>query len=74
MDDREYIEREAKLIYGYIIQDKEKFDNKKHLYARILNSIKSTAECQIGGIESLEISLDEIKEIIKLVVGNYKED
>lgn len=72
MKDREYIEKETKLLYGYILQDNEKFDNKKQLYARILNSIKTTAQCDIGGIETLNLSLSEIKEIIKSVVENYK--
>ncbi|WP_066891888.1 hypothetical protein [Clostridium nigeriense] len=68
MSEREYIEKEAKLIYKYIVEDNEKFDNKKQLYARILNSIKSTAECDIGGIETLDLSLTEIRDIIKNVV------
>lgn len=74
MNDKDYIEKEARLIYGYIIQDNEKFDNKKQLYARILNSIKTTSQCDIGGIETLNLSLSEIKEIIKNVVENYKEN
>lgn len=68
MKDREYIEKEIKLIYEYIVQDNEKFDNKKQLYARILNSLKSTSECDIGGIETLDLSLTEIKDVIKKVV------
>ncbi|MBD7914350.1 hypothetical protein H9660_04260 [Clostridium sp. Sa3CUN1] len=68
MEDREYIEKEAKMIYRYIIQDNEKFDSKKQLYARILNSIKNTAQCDIGGIENLDLSLNEIKSIIKEIV------
>lgn len=68
MKDREYIEKEIKLIYEYIVQDNEKFDNKKQLYARILNNLKSTSECDIGGIETLDLSLTEIKDIIKKVV------
>ena len=68
MEDREYIEKEAKMIYRYIIQDNEKFDSKKQLYARILNSIKNTAQCDIGGIENLDLSLNEIKSKIKEIV------
>ncbi|MCR1950371.1 MULTISPECIES: hypothetical protein [unclassified Clostridium] len=74
MNDRDYIEKETKLIYGYILQDNEQFDNKKQLYARIFNNIKTTARCDIGGLETLDLSLSEIKEIIKDVVENYKED
>ena len=72
MDDREYIEKEARILYKYILEDNEKFQNKKQLYARIFNNIRSTAECDIGGIETLDLSTSEIKEIIKSVVENYK--
>lgn len=41
MNDRGYIEKETKLVYSYILQDNEKFDNKKQLYARIFNSNKN---------------------------------
>lgn len=74
MNDRGYIEKEARILYKYIVEDNEKFDNKKQLYARILNNIRNTAKCDIGGIETLDLSLNEIKEIIKDVVENYKEN
>lgn len=74
MNDREYIEKEAKLLYKYIIEGNEEFDNKKQLYARIFNNIKSNAICDIGGLKSLDLSLNDIKEIIKDVVENYKVD
>ena len=74
MKDREYIEKEAKMLYKYIIEGNEKFDNKKQLYARIFNNIKSTSECDIGGLETLDLSLSEIKDIIKEVVQTYKEN
>lgn len=70
MDDRDYIRKEAEILYNYIIEDGEKFDNKKQVYARIYNSIKGAVSCQIGGMESLDISIDEVKEIIKDVVDN----
>ncbi|TGY43621.1 hypothetical protein E5347_02065 [Clostridium sartagoforme] len=73
MNDREYIEKEARTLYKYIVEDNEKFDNNKQLYARILNNIRSTAQCDIGGIETLDLSLSEIKEIIKAVIENYEE-
>ncbi|MBS5936772.1 hypothetical protein [Clostridium sp.] len=73
MNYREYIEKEARTLYKYIVEDNEKFDNNKQLYARILNNIRSTAQCDIGGIETLDLSLSEIKEIIKAVVENYEE-
>ena len=74
MNDREYIENEARMLYKYIVEGKEKFDNNKQLYARIFNNIRSTAECDIGGIETLDLSLSEIKEIIKEVVKNYHQE
>ena len=74
MKDREYIEQETKILYKYIIEDNEKFANKKQLYARIFNNIKSNAVCDIGGLETLDLSLQEIKEIIKDIVENYKVD
>lgn len=73
MNDREYIEKEARTLYKYIVEDNEKFDNNKQLYARILNNIRSIAQCDIGGIETLDLSLSEIKEIIKAVIENYEE-
>lgn len=68
MDDKNYIRKEAEILYNYIIDDEEKFDNKKQVYARIYNSIKGSVSCQIGGMEFLEISIDEVKAIIKDVV------
>lgn len=70
MDDRDYIKKEAEILYKYIIDDREKFDNKKQIYARIYNSIKGSVSCQIGGLEYLEITTDEIKSIIRDVVDN----
>ena len=74
MNSRDYIEKEAKILYKYILDDKETFDNKKQLYARIYNNIESNAKCDIGGLERLDLSKKEIKEIINEVVENYKED
>lgn len=70
MDDRDYIRKETEILYNYIIEDREKFDNKKQVYGRILNSIKGIVKCQIGGLEELEISIEEVKEIIKDIVDN----
>ncbi|MBE6054913.1 MAG: hypothetical protein E7212_13620 [Clostridium sartagoforme] len=74
MNDREYIENEARMLYKYIVEGKEKFDNRKQLYARVFNNIKSTAVCDIGGLETLDLSTSEIKEIIKEVVNNYHQE
>ncbi|MDU5107642.1 hypothetical protein [Clostridium sp.] len=74
MNDRDYIEKETRILYKYILEDKEKFDNKKQLYARIYNNIKYTAKCDIGGLETLGLSTSEIKNIIKEVIENYKEN
>lgn len=70
MNDRDYIRKEAEMLYNYIIEDKEKFDTKKQVYGRILNNIKGTVQCQIGEIEELEISIEEVKNIIKDIVDN----
>lgn len=70
MKDREYIRQEAETLYNYILDDEEKFDNMKHVYARIFNSIEGIVECQVGGIDNLEISVKDIKDIIKDVVEN----
>lgn len=71
MDDREYITKEVLLLYEYILSDGEQFSEKRHLYARILSSIKSTASCQVGGIEQLDLSVQDIKNIIKDVIDNH---
>lgn len=68
MEDKEYIRREAEILCNYIIEDKEVFSNKKQVYARLLNNIKDIVECQMGGIEFLDISIEEVKDIIKDVV------
>ncbi|WP_315076540.1 hypothetical protein [uncultured Clostridium sp.] len=71
MEDKEYIKKEAQILYNYILNDGEIFDNKKQIYARIFNNIKDTVKCQIGGLEYLDISISEIKDIIKEVVNKY---
>ncbi|NFG23137.1 hypothetical protein FDF11_16320 [Clostridium botulinum] len=71
MEYREYIKKEAEILYNFILNDEEMFDNKKQIYARILNNIKDTVKCQIGGLEYLDISISEIKDIIKDVVNKY---
>lgn len=68
MNDKDYIRKEAEILYKYIIDDNEKFDNKKQIYARIYNSIKGSVTCQIGGMEQLEIDTSEVKGIIKDIV------
>lgn len=73
MDDREYIENEIISQYKYILEDKVTFDNKKQLYARIYNSIKSICSCEVDGIENLGLDKKEIKALIKEIVDNYKE-
>ncbi|MBN1077471.1 hypothetical protein [Clostridium botulinum] len=71
MEDREYIKKEAEILYNFILNDEEMFDNKKQIYARIFNNIKDIVKCQIGGLEYLDISISEIKDIIKDVVNKY---
>lgn len=68
MNDRDYIIKEVDILYKYIIDDNEKFDNKKQIYARIYNSINGSITCQIGGMGQLEIDTSEVKAIIKDIV------
>lgn len=68
MNDREYVIKEAELLLNYILEDNEKFDNEKQVNARIFNSIKGVVNCQIGGLEELDISIEEVRAIIKNVV------
>lgn len=73
MEDRDYIIREATSLYKYILEGKEEFKSKKHLYARIYNNLESNSVCDCGGIDTLDLTKEEIKKIIKDVVDNYKE-
>lgn len=68
MNDRDYIIKEVDILYKYIIDDNEKFDNKKQIYARIYNSINGSITCQIGGMGQLEIDTSEVKAIIKDII------
>jgi hypothetical protein len=70
MDDRGYLEKEIRIQYKYILEDKLSFDNKKQLYARIYNSIENICYCEVGGIENLELDKKEIKVLIKEMVDN----
>ncbi|MEG0295085.1 MAG: hypothetical protein RR620_00120 [Clostridium sp.] len=68
MNDREYIIKEAELVLKYILEDNEKFDNKKQARARIFNSIKGVVTCQIGGLNELDIAIEDVKSIINNMV------
>ena len=68
MEDREYIINEARIVYKYSIKDEYKIGDKKKLYSAMLKIITGTINCDIGGIEYLLISKEEIKNIIKYVV------
>lgn len=72
MEDRDYVIKEAKTLYKYILEGGEEFKSKKHLYARIYNNLESNSICDCGGLETFELSKEEIKIIIKDVVENYK--
>lgn len=71
-EDIEYVRREAETLYESMFSDNEVLDSKKQVYAMIFNNIKMIFGCQIGGIENLELTKEEIKEIIKDVVNNNK--
>lgn len=71
MNDREYIIKEVRSLYRFILGDKEKFKEKKHLYARIYNSLENILECEAYGIENISLSKEEIKDIIKEEIEKY---
>lgn len=70
LKDVEYVKKEAEILYDSMFKEDEVFEKKKYVYAMIFNSICGIFECQIGGIQNLELSKDEIKEIIKDFVDN----
>lgn len=71
-EDIDYVRKEAETLYNSMFSDEEVLDSKKQVYAMIFNNIKMIFGCQIGGIENLELTKEEIKEIIKDVVNNNK--
>lgn len=71
-EDIDYVRKEAETLYDSMFSDEEVLDSKKQVYAMIFNNIKMIFGCQIGGIENLELTKEEIKEIIKDVVNNSK--
>lgn len=68
MEDREYIINEARIVYKYSIKDEDKIGDKKKLYSAMLKNITGTVNCDIGGMEYLLLSKEDIKDIIKYVV------
>ena len=71
-EDIDYVRKEAETLYNSMFSDEEVLDSKKQVYAMIFNNIKMIFGCQIGGIENLELTKEEIKEIIKDVVNSSK--
>ena len=72
MDDRDYVINEVRILYRYILEGKEEFKSKKHLYARIYNNLESNSVCDCGGLDNFDLSKEEIKEIIKNEVENFE--
>lgn len=73
MNNKEYIIKEVRILYRYILEDKEEFKSKKHLYARIYNNLERNSMCDCGGLDTLGFTKEEIKQMIKEEIENYKE-
>ncbi len=67
MEDREYIKKKQKFCIILFWMMKKW----KQIYARIFNNIKDIVKYKIVGLEYLDISISEIKDIIKDVVNKY---
>ncbi|MDE5978064.1 MAG: hypothetical protein K2G70_06355 [Turicibacter sp.] len=71
MDDYAYIKKEAEMLYQYMIEDGEQFKKAKQIYHQIFQSIERSVTCEYGGLDQLDLSIDEIKDIIKQVVDEH---
>ena len=71
MDDQDYIQKEAEMLYQYMIEDGETFKKPKQIYHQIFKSIQSSVACECGGLAHLEISEQEVKEIIQKIVDEH---
>ncbi len=71
MNDRMYIQKEAELLYRYMVEDSETFKKPKQVYHRIFKSIESSVACEYGGLNQLDLSEQEVKDIIQKVVDEH---
>lgn len=71
MDDREYIQKEIEVLYQYLIDDGETFKKSKQIYYRLFKSIEGSVTCEIGGLDQLDLSTQEIKEMIQSYVDQH---
>ncbi|MBQ8992730.1 MAG: hypothetical protein IJ085_01120 [Turicibacter sp.] len=71
MNDFDYIKKEAEMLYQYLIEDGETFKKQKQIYNQIFKSIKNSVSCECGGLDQLELSEQEVKDIIKNVVDQH---
>lgn len=71
MNDRLYIQKEAELLYQYMVEDGETFKKPKQIYHRIFKSIESSVTCEYGGLNQLDLSDQEVKDIIQKVVDEH---
>lgn len=71
MNDFDYIKKEAEMLYQYLIEDGETFKKQKQIYNQIFKSIESSVSCECGGLDQLELSEQEVKDIIKNVVDQH---
>lgn len=71
MDAREYIQKEIEVLYQYLIDDGETFKKSKQIYHRLFKSIEGSVTCEIGGLDQLDLSTQEIKEMIQSYVDQH---
>lgn len=71
MDDRQYIQKEIEMLYQYMIDDGETFKKSKQIYNRLFKSIEGSVTCEIGGLHELELSTQDIKDMIQTYVDEH---
>ncbi len=71
MDDRQYIQKEIEMLYQYMIDDGETFKKSKQIYNRLFKSIEGSITCEIGGLHELELSTQDIKDMIQTYVDEH---
>ena len=71
-EDINYVRKEAETLYDSMFLDDEVLNSRKQVYAMIYNNMEMIFGCQKSDFDSLYITRDEIKEIIKEVVDTNK--
>lgn len=71
MDDRQYIQKEIELLYQYMVEDGETFKKPKQIYNRLFKSIEGSVACEMGGLHELDLSTQEIKDMIQKYIDEH---